>query len=171
MAVDEGFEPSRHLAAPYRFSKPASSATWVTHHIRQNISSERDYRKNEGKSKIIYNIQFVMFICWLKSINFFSSMYSFSFLLHTFVTKSIKSFGDEPNSLIARFAYWSTVYHHRSNSVLPPNPQDTVYILFIFYSSFFFPFSSLCKFCVSVSEDFRSKLSTVWRLKGGVLRV
>ncbi len=32
MAVDEGFEPSRRLATPYRFSKPASSATWVTHH-------------------------------------------------------------------------------------------------------------------------------------------
>ena len=27
LAVDVGFEPSRRLAAPYRFSKPASSAT------------------------------------------------------------------------------------------------------------------------------------------------
>jgi hypothetical protein len=29
LAEGEGFEPSRHLAAPYSFSKAASSATWV----------------------------------------------------------------------------------------------------------------------------------------------
>ena len=30
MAEGGGFEPPRHLAAPYRFSKPAPSASWVT---------------------------------------------------------------------------------------------------------------------------------------------
>ena len=29
MAEREGFEPSRGLAPPYRFSKPTPSATWV----------------------------------------------------------------------------------------------------------------------------------------------
>ncbi len=42
MAVDEGFEPSRRLAAPYRFSKPASSTTWVTH---QSCMTERIIKK------------------------------------------------------------------------------------------------------------------------------
>jgi hypothetical protein len=29
MAEREGFEPSREIAPPYRFSKPTPSATWV----------------------------------------------------------------------------------------------------------------------------------------------
>jgi hypothetical protein len=32
MAEREGFEPSRGLAPPYRFSKPTPSATWVPLH-------------------------------------------------------------------------------------------------------------------------------------------
>ena len=33
MAEREGFEPSRGITPPYRFSKPAPSATWVPLHV------------------------------------------------------------------------------------------------------------------------------------------
>ncbi len=49
---------------------------------------------------------------------------------HTFVTKSIKSFGGKTNSLITRFAIFCTVYHLHSDSVSPPNPHFTVFYLF-----------------------------------------
>ncbi len=52
MAVGRGFEPRRHIAAPYRFSKPASSATWVTHHISEKILG--DYKKFDKMSKEVY---------------------------------------------------------------------------------------------------------------------
>ncbi len=32
LAEREGFEPSRGIASPYRFSKPTPSATWVSLH-------------------------------------------------------------------------------------------------------------------------------------------
>jgi hypothetical protein len=34
MAEREGFEPSRRIAPPYRFSKPTPSATWVPLHTK-----------------------------------------------------------------------------------------------------------------------------------------
>jgi hypothetical protein len=34
MAEREGFEPSREIAPPYRFSKPTPSASWVPLRIR-----------------------------------------------------------------------------------------------------------------------------------------
>ena len=56
MAVGRGFEPRRHLAAPYRFSKPASSATWVTHRIlyTDSYTCVVHYMKKFGKSKKIF---------------------------------------------------------------------------------------------------------------------
>jgi hypothetical protein len=37
LAEREGFEPSRGLAPPYRFSKPTPSASWVPLRIDQDI--------------------------------------------------------------------------------------------------------------------------------------
>ena len=71
MAVDEGFEPSRRLAAPYRFSKPASSATWVTH---QDYRAERIIKKRMENANRFFGFSIKKFKIVIDRISYYAKI-------------------------------------------------------------------------------------------------
>ena len=48
MAEREGFEPSREIAPPYRFSKPTPSATWVPLRIEKYFNQDEYLAEGVG---------------------------------------------------------------------------------------------------------------------------
>ena len=105
------------------------------------------------------------------SINIF--FFFFFSLLHTFVTKSIKSFGCGKTAPLRHRRIGNTLgvrslslidftVYHQTQTVSTPEPPNTVYLHFGFLSffvTFSLPYVSLLE---SVREDLRKKLSTVW---------
>jgi hypothetical protein len=55
MAEREGFEPSREIAPPYRFSKPTPSATWVPLQKRDKptVSVEQDNYNRYSENSLL----------------------------------------------------------------------------------------------------------------------